>query len=128
MKNFLVVDGAINSTFDVFSVSNSMFALVFPNGSDVAFLDEVVRRVKARGLDQRKFFDRLYSQPVKKMAIQGLHGTLHSTGSYCDKRYFPSRKEDDVVQTLISGARSTGTSVNVKPRRKWAPCLHFSIS
>ena len=101
MKNFMVVDGAQNSTFDIFRVSDAMFALVFPNGTDVAFLDEVVSRIRARGLDQHKFFARLYSQPIDKKAVQGLHGILHSTCSYCDKASFPTRKEAEVVKTFI---------------------------
>ena len=37
MKNFMVIDGAVNSTFDVFCVDEEMFEIVFPNETDVAF-------------------------------------------------------------------------------------------
>ncbi len=96
MKNFLVVDGAKNSTYDVYSVGEDLFSIVFPNETDVAFLDELVRRVRLLGMDEADFCNKLYSNPVGKKDISGLHGVLHSTGSYCEKAYFPNRMESDV--------------------------------
>ena len=61
MKNFMVIDGALNSMHDVFQVDNATFEIVFPKGTDVAFLDDVVKRVRSHKLRQREFFERLYS-------------------------------------------------------------------
>lgn len=93
----MVIDGARNSTHDVFSVNAELFEFVFPNDTDVSFVDEVEERIKSLGIDEITFFDDLYSNPVDKKKIIGLHGILHSTGSYCRKEYFPSRKEAEVV-------------------------------
>jgi hypothetical protein len=102
MKNFLVIDGAENSTHDVFGVNEKLFAIVFPDGTDISFLDEVVERVKMLGLDEEKFFGELYANQLDKKNIQGLHGILHSTGSYCRKKYYPTRKEAEVIRVFFT--------------------------
>src|SRR5512138_3217586 len=96
MKIFMIIDGAQNSTHDVFITDEASFAIVFPDDSDIAFLDEVVERVRQLGIDEVSFFNRLYSTKLDKKNIEGLHGILHSTGSYCRKEYFPTRKESEV--------------------------------
>lgn len=95
-KNIMVIDSAENSTHDVFAIDQSLFDIVFPGEADVAFLDDVEMRLKSNGIDEESFFNKLYSNPVDKKKIDGLHGILHSTGSYCQKEYFPSRRESDV--------------------------------
>ncbi len=99
MKNFMVVDGALNSTFDVFGTDEATFSIAFPDGSDIAFLDEITERVKGLGINEVEFFGRLYSNRRDKKSIKGLHGILHSTGSPCDKVYFPNRRETDIART-----------------------------
>ncbi len=94
----MVIDGAINSTHDVFGVDESLFEMVFPKGTDVAFLDEVEVRVKDSGIDEEEFWNKLYSNIVDKKTIDGLHGILHSTGSYCKKEAFPSRIESETIK------------------------------
>jgi hypothetical protein len=98
MKYFMVIDGAQNSTHDVFCVGNSMFEIVFPEGTDIAFLDDVTDRVRSLGLGEIDFFEKLYSNLVDKKNILGLHGILHSTGSYCRKECFPTRKEAETIK------------------------------
>ncbi len=98
MKNFMVVDGARNSTFDVFEIDDAMFAVIFPDDSDVAFLDEVADRIKTLGLGEVAFFNQIYSNRLDKKNINGLHGILHSTGSYCRKEYYPLRRETDIAR------------------------------
>jgi len=95
MKNFMVIDGAVNSTFDVFCVDEEMFEIVFPNETDVAFLDEVSDRVKMLELDDVNFFNSLYSAKIDKKTLNGLHGILHSTGSHANKKHYPTRKESE---------------------------------
>ncbi len=42
MKNIQVIDGALNSVHDIFSVTDEEFSLIFPDGQDIAFIDEVM--------------------------------------------------------------------------------------
>lgn len=41
MKNIQVFDGAENAVYDIFVATDEEFALIFPDGTDVAFIDEV---------------------------------------------------------------------------------------
>lgn len=38
MKNIQVIDGAQNATFSVFQATDEEFALLFPDGTDIALL------------------------------------------------------------------------------------------
>ncbi len=96
MKYFMVIDGAINSTYEVYGVDEAIFGTIFPEDNDVAFIDEVETRFRVLGKSEIDIYDALYSMPVDKKSIHGLHGILHLTGSNCQKEYFPNRKESDV--------------------------------
>ncbi|GGB72058.1 hypothetical protein [Fictibacillus barbaricus] len=84
-RNIQVIDGAINSTFDVFEIS-------FPNGRNVSFIDDFPHLE-----NDAEFWFNLYSNKLEKSKVNGIHGTIHSTGSYVEKTEFPNRKESDVL-------------------------------
>jgi len=44
LKNIQVIDGAMNSVYDVFATTDDEFSLIFPEGEDIAFIDEVMSR------------------------------------------------------------------------------------
>ncbi len=50
MKNIMVIDGAENCVYDVFSVPDADFALIFPGGTDVAFIEDVECRADAEAV------------------------------------------------------------------------------
>ena len=45
MKNIQVIDGAMNTKYDVFSVTDEEFALIFPNDTDMEFIEDLVSRL-----------------------------------------------------------------------------------
>ena len=94
MKNIQVVDGANNSIFEVYQVSDGIFEIVFPDGNDVAFIGDVETLLEDEYSND--FWQVLYQNKVNKKEILGIHGTLHLTGSNCLKKYFPSLKEEEV--------------------------------
>jgi hypothetical protein len=98
MKNIQVVDGGANSLFEVYAVPDEIFSLMFPNGSDVAFLEDVDRVFTEHG-NQRLWQD-VYANRLEKRSVQGIHGTLHLTGSPCDPRFFPTRRENEVLSNI----------------------------
>ena len=51
MKNIQAIDGANNATFSVFQATDEEFALLFPDGSDVAFREDIEARLTE--LEQR---------------------------------------------------------------------------
>jgi len=45
MKNIQVIDGAENCTYDVIEATDDEFERIFPNGTDVEFVEDFVARV-----------------------------------------------------------------------------------
>jgi hypothetical protein len=91
LKNIQIVDGAINSTFDIFEIDDEKFDILFPNNTDISFLDDYPHLS-----NDKHFWSSVYSRRVNKKKVNGIHGTLHLTGSDIDKNEFPNRKETDV--------------------------------
>jgi len=102
-KNFQIIESAQNFTFDVYCVDDEIFQIIFPDGTDVAFLDEVDLRVrKQTKYGYLEFWALAYGQKVDKKTLDsGLHGTLHLTGSLCEKKLFPTRLEDEVINSYL---------------------------
>jgi hypothetical protein len=62
MNNIQVIDSAENCVYDIFAATDSEFALIFPPGQDVAFIDEVMARGPEAQLDAA--FSRIWRRPV----------------------------------------------------------------
>ena len=56
------MDGADNSVFDVFAATDEEFALIFPQGQDVAFISEVMARGPGKQLDEA--FARIWQRRI----------------------------------------------------------------
>jgi hypothetical protein len=95
MKNIQIIDGAKNSIFEVYGITEELFDIMFPSNTDIAFLDDLEQIFAKVGDDQ--IMQMLYGRPVNKKELSGIHGTLHLTGSNCDASYYPSRKETEVL-------------------------------
>ena len=70
MKNIQVIDGALNSTYDIFSATDEEFSLIFPNGQDVAFIDEVESQGNIEALNK------VWARRLEKRNAMGIHGIL----------------------------------------------------
>lgn len=95
MKNIQVIDGADNSIFPVYAVSDADFALIFPApGQNVEFMQDLSLRL---GGDREagRVVMRATRRHLEKTNVAGIHGTL-----FIDlanrKKYFPNKREDDV--------------------------------
>ncbi|HWL52291.1 MAG TPA: hypothetical protein VNQ90_07640 [Chthoniobacteraceae bacterium] len=94
MKNIQVIDGALNCVYDIFAATEDEFALIFPSGEDIAFIDEVVAREPEQALDEA--FKNIWSRRVRKPEVQGIHGTLFYELEH-KKPYYPTRREGEAV-------------------------------
>lgn len=94
MRNIQVIDGAENCVYDVFAATDEEFALVFPDGQDIAFIDEVYERHPEPTLEAA--FIRIWKRPVAKADVQGIHGTLFY-GLDEKKCYYPTRRDDEAI-------------------------------
>ncbi|MGO1000590.1 hypothetical protein [Lysobacter sp. CA196] len=94
MKHVQVIDGADNCVYDVYAVDDEDFRCLFPDGQDVAFIDEVLARGDPDRLDA--VFERLWKQRVAKHEISGLHGLLFY-GLEHKKAYYPDRTDAGAI-------------------------------
>lgn len=102
MKNIQIIDGAVNCVYDIFAATDEQFDLIFPAGTDIAFIDEVYDRSDEVSLDAT--FSEMWNRPVKKKQVVGIHGTLFYEFEQ-KKKYYPSRKDDEAVNPDGSNLR-----------------------
>ena len=92
MKNIQVIDGALNAVYDIFAATDEEFALIFPDGQNVAFIGEVQARGNKKELDEA--FARIWRRRILKCDVRGIHGTL-----FCEldhkKQYYPTRRDEE---------------------------------
>ncbi|UEP36294.1 hypothetical protein LL998_06580 [Burkholderia ambifaria] len=94
MKNIQIIDGAENCVYDIFAATDEQFELIFPERTDIAFIDEVYDRSDEALLDAA--FTEIWTRPVKKKNANGIHGILFYELEH-KKKYYPSRKDDEAV-------------------------------
>jgi len=94
MKNIQVIDGADNSAYDIFAATDDEFALVFPDGQDVAFIDEVYARGDSRILDAA--FSLIWTRRLKKREAKGIHGLLFYELEN-KKVFYPTRRDEEAI-------------------------------
>ncbi len=92
MKNIQVIDGADNCVYDIFAATDEEFAVLFPSGEDVAFIDEVCSRTDQTRLQEA--FSLVWQRRVRKRDAMGIHGLLfyglgHKTA------YYPTRRDEE---------------------------------
>lgn len=94
MKNIQVIDGAENSVYDIFAATDEEFALIFPEGQDVGFIEEVMARGPERELDEA--FTRIWKRRVSKRDAMGIHGILFYELDH-KKQYYPTRRDEEAI-------------------------------
>ena len=104
MKNIQVIDGAENCVYDIFAASEEDFALLFPNGTDIAFAEDFdysVPHIQAA-------FERLWAHRVRKAEVQGIHGTIFY-GLEHKRHYYPTLRDEEAIDpngTLLCAPRA----------------------
>lgn len=94
MKNIQVIDGAENSVYDIFAATDEDFALIFPIGQDVAFIEEVMLR--GPGTQLNEAFARIWERRIPKREAMGIHGILFFELKQ-KMKYYPTRKDEEAV-------------------------------
>lgn len=93
MKNIQVIDGAVNCVYDIFAATDEEFALIFPDGQDIAFIDEVYGSSGDKaGLDRA--LDALWARRVVKAQAIGIHGQLFYQLEE-KKVFYPTRRDEE---------------------------------
>jgi hypothetical protein len=91
-KNIQIVDGALNCVYDVFAASEQDYNLLFPEESDVAFVEDFECRPDIARITEA--LERLWANRIPKASASGIHGTLFY--ELPEKRqYYPSRRDEE---------------------------------
>ena len=102
MKNIQVIDAAVKCGYDIFAATDEEFALVFPEGQDVAFISEVCARADSADLDRA--FDRIWTRRLPKLEVIGIHGTLFYEMDH-KSAYYPTRRDEEAINPDGSALR-----------------------
>lgn len=94
MKNIQIIDGAQNCVYDIFAATDEEFALVFAEGTDIAFIGEVYAKGDEKLLDAA--FNNLWGRRVKKSDVQGIHGIIFYELDE-KKAYYPTRRDEEAI-------------------------------
>ena len=94
MKNIQVIDGAQNCVYDIFSVTDEVFASIFPNNTNIAFIDEVYLKGNDEELDA--IFNNMWKRRIAKSQVQGIHGILFYELEF-KKVFYPNRRDEDAI-------------------------------
>lgn len=94
MKNIQVIDGADNCTYTIYRVSDEKFEIVFPNGQDIEFFDDLKARLSAKQLEA--LFDGFWDDFLNKKDVIGIHGTLFYELEF-KKQFYPTKKDDEMI-------------------------------
>lgn len=94
MKNIQIIDGAENCVYDIFAATEEEFSLIFPEGTDVAFINEVYATGDEQRLDAA--FNNIWQRRIKKSDVQGIHGIIfyELEGK---KVYYPTRRDEEAI-------------------------------
>lgn len=74
MKNIEIVDGALNSRFEIYTVEDNVFDTLFPDEKDEVYLEDLSEELQ----NDTVFWDQVYALEVERRLVQGIHGILHT--------------------------------------------------
>jgi hypothetical protein len=94
MKNIQIIDGATNCVYDIFAATDEEFALIFPDGTNIAFIDEVMSHHDNAVIDEA--FQQIWSRPVLKSEAMGIHGLLFYELEE-KKQFYPTRRDEEAM-------------------------------
>ena len=98
MKNIQIIDGALNCSYDIFSVTDEEFKAIFPGEfQDVEFIKDVITRDDGARLNA--MFAAIWQRPVDKPSVRGIHGTLFYELEH-KKKYYPTKRSCEMVTGL----------------------------
>jgi len=74
MKNVLIIDGALNSLYEIYMITDDMFERLFGFGKEEIYLEELSEELQ----NDVAFWNAFYQVEVDKKNINGIHGILHT--------------------------------------------------
>jgi len=94
MKNIQIIDGALNCSFSVYSVSDKIFKKIFPRPEqDIEFLEDLIQRIGEQKTSE--LIRHTWNSRQHKIQINGIHGTLF-IDMVSRKVFYPNKREADL--------------------------------
>lgn len=101
MKNVQVIEASPGSTFSVFQMTDDEFRAVFPGaGQDIEFAEDLYERLGDEGAE--KLLASVWTRPVRKADVAGLHGTLFYGFAERREHYPDTKRECDFDTSALS--------------------------
>ncbi len=100
MKNIQVIDGAENCMYDLYSVTDDEFSVIFGGDTDIEFIEDFVARVGESRAGE--ICEAMWRRGVDKKSAIGIHGTLFF-GLRKKAVYYPTKKEAEAVALRDKG-------------------------
>jgi len=95
MKNIQVIDGALNTEYLIYSVTEEEYNFIFPaKDQDIEFIEDLIDR--SGDEKSGEVLRQVWLRPVEKPNVTGIHGTLFY-GLYWKKNVYPTKRECDMV-------------------------------
>lgn len=107
MKNIQIIDGAGNCAYDIFATTDEELSLIFPDDTDIAFIEEVYAKGNEQTLNQA--FSSIWKRRIKKRDAQGIHGVIFYQLPE-KKVYYPTRKDEEAMNPDGSRLRAGGAT------------------
>jgi hypothetical protein len=103
MKNIQIIDRAANATFSLFQATEEEFAAIFPNGSEMQIVEDVIGRLGDE--EANRVISPVWERPILKREALGINGTLFDDSE--NRRVFlpPSGREVDWPSGSINRAQ-----------------------
>lgn len=90
--NIMVIDGADNCAYDVYSVSEDIFKILFPaSGQNICFVEDV-SDVEWGAIDK---LGGIWGCPIRKSDVRGIDGIMFYELEY-KKKYYPNLSDADL--------------------------------
>lgn len=103
VKNIQVIDSAADATFSIFQATDEEFASIFPDGREMDIADDVFERLGEA--EAERIFSALWSRPIVKRQVSGLHGTLFYDADHRREFLPPSGREPDWDERFVNEAQ-----------------------
>jgi hypothetical protein len=95
MKNIQVIDGANNTQYPIYAVTNDEFAIIFPGErQNVEFSEDLFKRLGES--EAGRLLRNVWPRRVEKPKVSGIHGTLFY-GLLWKKKYYPTKNDTEMV-------------------------------
>lgn len=97
MKNIQVIDGAENSEYAIYEITDEQFAIIFPaHDQNVEFIEDVIERLTEEEIAE--LFEHFWDRRVDKPDVVGIHGTLFYE-LLEKKQYYPTKNDRTMIGT-----------------------------